>query len=59
MKENEIEFRNSINKELKEMFFDKNNNLTISGGIFLTILGITLAQQCLKMLGEIKNANID
>lgn len=53
MKEIENEFRNCIDKELKEMLFDKKGNLTISCGIFLVSLGITLIQEYLKKIGGI------
>lgn len=54
MKEVETEFINSINKELKEMLFDNDDNLTINGAFFLIVLGITLTQQVLKRLVEMQ-----
>ena len=54
MKENEIEFKNAIDKELKEMLFDKKGKLTVAGGIFICSLGITLIQYYLKKNGGIK-----
>ncbi len=58
MKEIEIEFRNSIDKELKELLFDKKSNLTTVGVLFMVSLAITFIQYYLKKIGGTKkNAN--